>query len=72
MTFVVGPLPPLPEVITQARRSARMTKVASAQSIWLSKRQWYRYEDGECEMPVGLWELFLIKARLPYDVKESV
>ena len=39
-----------------------MTQTEAAEKVYVTLRTWQWWESGKREMPIGLWELFLIKA----------
>lgn len=54
--------PPLPEAIRAARQSVDLTQAQAAAVVHSpSYRTWQDWELGKTPMPIGLWELFLLK-----------
>ena len=54
--------PPLPLAVRAARHKARLTQAQAAEVVHSpSYRTWQDWEAGKAPMPIGLWELFLLK-----------
>jgi len=54
---------PTPKKIQAARLKAGLTQAQAGELVGVAVRQWQRYEDGESEIPPGLWELFTLKTK---------
>ena len=52
---------PKPEQIKAAREAADLTQTAAAGLVHVKLRTWQDWEYSKSAMPLGLWELFLIK-----------
>lgn len=57
--------PPPKEIVRAARRAAGLTQTEAAAMIYRTRRNWQQWESGERRMDAALFELFLIKRRLP-------
>lgn len=60
--------PPTPAQIRAAREAAGLTQTQAATLVHVALRTWQHWEeprggDGAREIPLGLWELFLIKTK---------
>jgi len=54
--------PPLPMAIRSARKKAGLTQAQAAAVVYSpSYRTWQDWESGKTPMPIGLWELFMLK-----------
>lgn len=54
--------PPSPFQIRAARKAAQLTQAQAAEVVYSpSYRTWQDWERGETPMPIGLWELFMLK-----------
>jgi hypothetical protein len=54
--------PPTPDQIYYWRKiKFGLTQTEAADKVHVTLRAWQWWESGKREMPVGLWELFLIK-----------
>ena len=56
--------PPTPEEIKALRLRFGLTQTEAALLVHVKIRAWQWWESGQRKMPVGLWELLLIKANL--------
>ena len=63
------PKHPLPEQILQLREKFGWTQSEAASLVYVTLRAWQWWESGKRSMPVGLWELLLIKAGLHPNFK---
>jgi len=64
--------PLTPAEIRQARMNSGLTQMEAAQKVQASLRGWQQWEAGDRAMPLGLFELFMLKTRqwlLDNDVK---
>lgn len=52
---------PTPEQVKQARTTAGLTQKQAAEVIYKKILAWQRYESGDREMDVALYELFMLK-----------
>jgi len=55
-------LPPTPLQILIQRKKADWSMTYAAEKVHVTPRAWQWWEAGKRTMPIGLWELFLIKA----------
>jgi putative transcriptional regulator len=54
--------PPTPDQIFRLRKLVMgYTQSEAADMVYVTLRAWQWWEAGKREMPIGLWELFLIK-----------
>jgi DNA (cytosine-5)-methyltransferase 1 len=53
---------PEPEKIKALRERFGLTQSEAATQVHVKLRAWQWWESGNRKMPIGLWELFLIKA----------
>ena len=53
--------PPPPDEIKALRTFFGLTQSEAATQVHVQLRAWQWWESGQRKMPVGLWELFLIK-----------
>lgn len=58
---------PTPAQIRHARHTAALTQTDCAAMVWVALRTWQQWEqeggERQSKMPIGLWELFLIKVK---------
>jgi putative transcriptional regulator len=47
--------------VKQSRKEAGHTQQQAADTVYVGRRTWQSWEQGEREMPEGLWELYRIK-----------
>jgi DNA (cytosine-5)-methyltransferase 1 len=52
---------PTPDQIKAAREAAGLTQTEAANLAWVKLRTWQDWEYAKTPIPLGLWELFLIK-----------
>jgi len=52
-----------PEKIRKTRESHRLSTTEAARMVYVSERNWRRWESGDRQMPAAAWELFQIKAK---------
>lgn len=52
---------PVPTAIRDARAVAELTQTEAGQIVRVSLRTWQRWEAGDRTMPLGLFELFMLK-----------
>lgn len=52
---------PTPDAIREARLAARLTQTEAAHTVYASLRGWQQWEAGDRAMPLGLFELFMLK-----------
>jgi DNA-binding transcriptional regulator YiaG len=60
---------PTPEQIYEIRQKFGWTQSEAAALVWVTLRGWQWWESGKRKMPIGLWELLLIKADLHPNFK---
>ena len=60
---------PTPSKIVEIRKKYGWTQSEAAALVHVTLRTWQWWESGKRSMPVGLWELFLIKAELHPNFK---
>jgi len=53
--------PPTAEQVKQAREAAKHTTWHAANVIYVSTRQWQKYESGKAKMHPAVFDLYLIK-----------
>ena len=53
--------PPTPEEIREARVNSGLTQTEAAHKVQASLRGWQQWEAGHRAMPLGLFELFMLK-----------
>ena len=56
--------PPTPLQILLERKKTGWSQSKSAEKVHVTPRAWQWWEAGKRTMPIGLWELFLIKAEV--------
>jgi DNA-binding transcriptional regulator YiaG len=56
------PSAPTAEQIRSAREAANLTYGQAAALVHALERSWRHWEKGTHKMPLGLWELFTLKA----------
>lgn len=54
--------PTVAEIYYWRKIKMGMTQKEAAEKVYVTLRAWQWWESGKREMPIGLWELFLIKA----------
>lgn len=52
---------PTAESVKKSRKSIRLSQAAAAALVYVSRHSWQKYESGETQIKLGLWELFLFK-----------
>jgi DNA-binding transcriptional regulator YiaG len=52
-----------PNNILQARVKSGLSVAQAARLVYVSERNWRRWESGDKPMPEAAWELFCIKAQ---------
>lgn len=62
------PASPAPTDIRAARAAAGLTQTQAAVLIHSTLRAWQEWEAGNRQMHPGLWELFLLKLKLPHSL----
>ena len=49
------------DLIRGVRKKVGISMVRAAKIVGVTQQAWYHWEHDERKMPVGLWELFLLK-----------
>ena len=57
-------IPPTPKRIKKVRKQMGLSVKEASKVARSSERAWYHWEKGERVMPLGLWELFLLKIKI--------
>ena len=52
-----------PDIIKKLRESLSLSTTEAARIVYVSERNWRRWESGDRQMPAAAWELFQIKAK---------
>lgn len=55
---------PTPKRIKKVRKQVGLSVKEASKVVRVSERAWYHWERGERVMPLGLWELFLLKTKI--------
>lgn len=52
---------PTAEQVKAARNACKQTTVSAANTVYITLRQWQKYEAGAASMPPAVFELYMIK-----------
>lgn len=52
---------PEPVQVFDARIDAGQSQKQAAETVYVTPRQWQRYEHGDSKIPLAVWELYLLK-----------
>ena len=55
--------PPTPDMLRKARARAGLTQLQAAELVHRKMRTWQDWEAGITPIPLGLWELFLLRTQ---------